>query len=310
MNNIKWFNSKQEWLQAGLYSETYEKIKSNNEALGINAQNLHLLFSNKDHMESFLNAYGNFSQYQNKLILVPGLLNENSEAELQKLAIELNMPAVFFGTKSQQDILESAITRKKAFISSKCRNTNKTIAYQRHLCDDIHIQSVSLGEFRTDFGKAESILRGADTVFFELNALRFQDSYFEDSLVTGLDIYEASQLLRYTGMATSHKLLYMNVSHQALHPRTWESLATLMWYYLEGKSQMEIDSPEHEDNRKFFVETEFFGDALTFIQTHKTNRWWVVHPETKERIPCTEQDYISLRDGMVPDLLMDLATAE
>jgi hypothetical protein len=237
-----------------------------------------------------------------------GLINKAELISDRSNFAELNIqePVIFFGNSAQENSFRKIFESRSAFISNKCEGMQKTIGYQRHLSNDIHHQSVSLGEFRSDFGRAESYLRAAQAIFFNLNSIRRQESYYKDSFITGLDIYEACQIIRFCGMATDHSFMFINIADSKAEKASWDCVATLIWYYIEGKNQIEIDNPEHAENHVYMVENELFAEPICFIKTYKTKRWWFVHPESNEKIPCSENDYQSLRAGSIPELMLNL----
>ena len=242
------------------------------------------------------------------MIIQLGIAEAHDDVDMRMENILVSeTPLVYIGNDFQMNGFLRMFADKAALISKSCKSKFRTIAYQRHLSDKIHIGSVSLGEFKSDFGRAESTLRNAHAIIFEANAIRKQDSYFDQSPITGLDIYEACQVLRFCGLSTEHFFLFFNIGQQeTLRDESWECLATLFWYYMEGKNQHAVDHVEHEENHVYMVDNEYFQNPVSFIKAFHTKRWWFIHPESNEKVPCSEQDYITLREGNLPDIMISL----
>jgi hypothetical protein len=269
---------------------------------------MNLVFNSRKSLVTFMNNLGRFNMDFNKLQFQLGIAEANNPTDFHpENLIITETPLVFFGDEEQMRGFTKMFGQKAAIISNTCKKNFRTIAYQRHLCDQLHLGSVSLGEFKQDFGRAESTLRNAHGIMFEMNAIRKQDSYFRQSAITGLDIYEACNILRYCGLSTEHFFLFFNLfDDDNLLGENWECLALLFWYYLEGKNQAELDNIDHEENNVYMVENNFFAEPVSFIQTCQTKRWWFIHPETKEKVPCSEQDYNAFREGVLPDILVSI----
>lgn len=269
---------------------------------------LRIVFNSRMQASAFLNAFSQFSFNLNTQNIQLGIAEPGTGTDMRLENILVSdIPLVFLGNELQMKGFLKMFDDKATLISRSCKSRYRTIAYQRHLSDKVHLGSVSLGEFKSDFGRAESTLRNAHAIVFELNAIRRQDSYFEQSAITGLDIYEACQVLRFCGLSTEHFFLFFNIGPaEALNPGSWECLATLFWYYLEGKNQHQVDHADHEDNHVYMVENEYFTRPVSFIKAYQTKRWWFIHPETGDKVPCSEQDYICFREGNLPDIMLSL----
>ncbi len=306
---IVWLKSVEDFVSLGINIEN-QNGSSGFPSLGQRAKGkIKMIFNHKNSMKSFIEQFCRFSLLQNQIEISFGLLTEKELNAEHINEFDIQDPFVFFGSQIQQESFLKIFKDKCAFIENSCDNKTKTIAYQRHLTDKVHHHSVSLGEYKTDFSKAESTLRSTQALFFNVNAIRRQDSFHKDSKLTGLDIYESCQLLRFYAMSASQNFLFINISHHSLSEETWECIATNFWYYLEGKNQIEIDNVEDKENKVYLVESTFFNKPLSFIQAQQTKRWWFIHPETKESIPCSEGDYLAIREGTIPNILLDLCVA-
>lgn len=301
---VDWLNTEDALRNIGLDKKLHGLLLTEDES---SRETIRLIFNSVDHLKGLIQQLSAFCWQCNDLNLIAGIVSEKSHKRQNFTNFSaLDDTIIFFGSDEQQKKFTEIFTDKKAFISNSCQGENPTIAYQRHLSTQANTQSVSLGEFKAQFDRAESQIRAAEALFFDLSAIRRQDSYFEKSFITGLDIYEACQLLRFCGLSKKHKMLFFNIGHALPLENSWECIATSLWYYMEGLNQKEIENTDDRENHNYLVDNDMFSQPVNFIKGITTNRWWLVHPETKEKIPCTEQDYLSLRDGHMPDILVEI----
>lgn len=305
--HIEWLNSKYALDAIGLEAKYHDFIHLAEAKEKPDLEVIKLVFNSKSHITAFLESCASFNWDHNSRVFALGLVSDRIQTEFDfSASFDLNDPVIWFGTNEQEKKFQEYFRNKMAKIAKKGDNQGPVIAYQRHLSGEIHPMSVSLGDFKTHFDKAESQVRAARAIFFNLNAIRRQDSYFDLSHITGLDIYEACQLLRFCGLSSDHSFLFYNIGYNSPLEQSWECIATTIWYYIEGKNNKNIEMVDEQENQLYFVENSLFDEPVNFIKGYQTKRWWLIHPETKEKIPCAESDYISLRDGHIPDILLNL----
>lgn len=195
---------------------------------------------------------------------------------------------------------QSIVISKKAIID------RHSIGYQRHLCDIPNKLSVSLGEYKSSTELADVIIRKANTVFFNIDAIRMQDSFHNDSSITGLDIYEACTISKSIGMSRNITLFCIDIGYNEINENTEEALSLLLWYFLEGRNNADIDT-KLENSRTYLVENNMFDKEVEFIKNKVTGRWSFRHPIDNAIYPCTENDYKDLIQGHIPDILLALS---
>ena len=190
-------------------------------------------------------------------------------------------------------------------ISKKAIADRQSIAYQRHLCDIPVKPSVSLGEYKASKELADAMIRKTNTVFFDMDAIRIQDSFHNESSITGLDIYEACSLARSIGLSNNLQLFCIDIGPKDIHENTEEALSLLLWYFFEGRISSDIDT-KPENSTTYLVDSDMFNKEITFWQSKITGRWSFRHPIDNDIYPCTESDYIDLIQGQIPDILLTL----
>ncbi|MEO6546607.1 MAG: arginase, partial [Ferruginibacter sp.] len=81
---------------------------------------------------------------------------------------------------------------------------------------------------------------------------------------------------------------------------TAKQIAQMLWYFIDGKSRSKQEASL--DDRNLFNEfhTVFAEVGTMFLQSRRTNRWWMQLPNNK-MIPCSQLDYISASRNEIPE---------
>ncbi len=209
--------------------------------------------------------------------------------------------SIFIGYNNYSQSFEKIFESNTCKISKHAKDNSLHVAYQRHFSHHKNPRSISLGELKEKLHHVDPMLRAVDGIFYYLDAIRRQESMTKDSFVSGLSIDEACKIARFAGMSQSNKLIYFNLGSQRINQDNSEVVAMLIWYYLEGSINRNIESLDHKNNHTYMVSNPFFQKPVKFVKTNITGRWWYQHPEDKYFVPCTEEDYISISEGSIPD---------
>ena len=175
---------------------------------------------------------------------------------------------------------------------------------------------VRLGNIRAAIQDTEPILRDADTLIFNIAALKAADAPGQNRRTpSGLTTEESCRLTRYAGM--SEKLtsagFYGFEPDRDRDAQTAQTLAQMIWYFLEGFYNRRNDYPNSTDNMAEYVtHIPGYDWQFTFWRSNKTGRWWLQVPiKTKKSlqrhrlIPCTYEDYTQAVNGELPERLLN-----
>lgn len=262
---------------------------------------VNIIFSRPEFLNSFMKKAEGMSNIFEKLNIRIGCINnENQIDQIESSLIDSSV--IFIGDDKHEIKYLNIFNNEACLISNNCHPSIQTIAYQRHLSQSFNANSISLSELRDDFSTAESKLRSAKSIFIKKNAVKKQDSGSIRSRITGLDIYEFCQIIRYAGLSESLDFLFINAQEESNNEDIWDFISTSLWYYLEGQTHINIDDKQ-ENKKIYLLDCEFFEDPIVFIKSEVTNRWWFKHPYSEKEIPCSENDYNTLRIGQIPDLM-------
>jgi formiminoglutamase len=74
----------------------------------------------------------------------------------------------------------------------------------------------------------------------------------------------------------------------------------MLWYLIDGKSRGRREAALTD--RDFFIEyhTVFAELETTFLQSKRTQRWWMQLPD-KKYIACSYQDYLLASRNAIPE---------
>jgi formiminoglutamase len=198
------------------------------------------------------------------------------------------------------------------------------IGYQSHianldtlsLLDQRNADLARLGRIRNSMDEMEPIIRYADMISVDINALKYSEAPAQQApSPSGLTVEEACMLVRYAGM--SDKSSALNIQgywvEKDIENQTAQTVAELIWYFMEGVSSRKNDFPVSLDNMtEYIVDYKMYGYQLTFWRSNKSSRWWIQIPvkAVKEKdyrhklIPCSYQDYQQASEGKIPDRLL------
>lgn len=299
--NITWYGKNNDRIDSELTAncQLLKKIITSDESQ--KGEVISLIFSSEEDMFLFFKYIKGMAHIFDDLNFKVGVLS--NDLGIQKIDTHLvDSTVIYFGNDDDETKYLSVFNESACVISQKCHSNFINIGYQRHLSNSINPLAVSLSEMRENFSLAECKLRAANAVFLQKGAIKSQDSFSSRSRITGLDVYEYCQLLRYAGLSNKNDFLFINVQEESNNTNIWDLITTGVWYYLEGKLNKNIDE-NTETTQTYLVDCAFFDEPIAFKKSEVTNRWWFENPSNKELIPCSESDYELMRQGQVPDFI-------
>ncbi|MEO9534325.1 MAG: formimidoylglutamase [Crocinitomicaceae bacterium] len=186
---------------------------------------------------------------------------------------------------------------------------------ERELLNKLYFDGFRLGEFYANDKMVEPLVRNADILTFDLDAIRGSD-YNGNSrhLPHGFYGEDACRIMRYAGLSdklTSLGLFNFQQSASILFDSNL--VAQMIWYFIEGYNQRKKDYPVGSKNSytKYLVSIDDFKDEIIFYKSDKTARWWMEVPYPKMEgvkfqrhllIPCNYEDYQNALTNEMPNL--------
>lgn len=181
------------------------------------------------------------------------------------------------------------------------------------LFEKLYFDALRLGEFNSNFKKAEPLIRNCDFLNIDLTSIRSSDFSNTNENPNGFYAEQICQIARYAGISdklTSFALLNyfpFNVTKNNDH-----LIAQILWYFIDGVNDRKGDFPvcAKTEYTKFNVHLDSF-DEVVFYKSNKSERWWleVPHPSTVQSkykrhhlVPCNLEDYDLALKNELPDL--------
>ncbi len=195
-----------------------------------------------------------------------------------------------------------------------------TIGYQTYfnsqeeidLMESLYFESYRLGQVSKNIEQVEPVLRDANIVSIDLNAIKSSEvSAKQKYSPNGLDGKEVCAIARYAGL--SNKVSSFGIyEYKPSKDDTITSMlvAQILWYFIEGVN-FRIKDDDFSDDRSFqkFI-TLVESEELVFYKSNKTGRWWIEIPFLSEvdnklkrhtLLPCMHSDYLDACNNKVPD---------
>ena len=184
------------------------------------------------------------------------------------------------------------------------------------MIDNRNFDHIRLGKLKSTMEEVEPLIRDADMLCFNLQALKQSEApAVESPSPSGLFSEEASMLSRYAGI--SDKLtsigFYGFQSEKDSNRQTAQLLAQMIWYFLDGFYHRMGDYPISMHGLiEYIVEFKNIDSPVTFWKSSRSGRWWMQVPvKTRKKhqrhklIPCSYQDYQLACQDSFPDRLLN-----
>jgi formiminoglutamase len=168
--------------------------------------------------------------------------------------------------------------------------------------DKLRFDCYRLGVARESMDEMEPVLRNSHLVSFDITAIRHSDAPANEYSPNGFTGEEACTLVRYAGMSNNVDSfgIYGYNPQADVHDLTAKQIAQMLWYFIDGKSKSKQESAIEERANFNEYETMFAEVETTFLQSKKSNRWWMQLPN-KKFIACSYADYVSASKNNIPE---------
>lgn len=174
------------------------------------------------------------------------------------------------------------------------------------------MESMRLGDLRNDIRKAEPLIRDADFLGIDMNAVRHSDAPgVTNPSPNGCFGDELCAITRYGGLSEKVKVcgLFELAPGKDLNDQTSHLAAQAAWYFIDGLSHRLRENPIETSNhtKKFILTPDEFDQEIVFIKSTLSERWWieipVKNPATNHNyfISCSYEDYKKACNNVIPD---------
>ncbi|RTY80595.1 arginase [Flavobacterium sp. LS1P28] len=177
------------------------------------------------------------------------------------------------------------------------------------LIEKLFFDAYRLGEVSNNIAISEPVLRDADVVSIDLNAVKSSDSgNFSSFAPNGFNGKEICALSRYAGI--SDKVSALGIFNHNNSAQESVIIAQIIWYFIEGFHYRSHEYPfgSKENYLKYIVPME--EEDLVFYKSDKTDRWWIEIPfisnvnnklKRNTLLPCSYEEYLMACNQELPE---------
>lgn len=196
------------------------------------------------------------------------------------------------------------------------------LGYQTYLSDPaslvllekLFFDAHRLGSLTSDLKIAEPLLRNADVISFDINAVRDASAHGTGQ-PNGFSGDQVCQMARYAGMSDKMTSMGFYNYDPSTDPsgQTAMLIAQMIWCAIEGFSFRQREFPLF--SKKNFLEYKVHlpagNDEMVFYKSKRTDKWWMNVPYAggyqgklgrHHLVPCSYSDYELACRGDVPDM--------
>ncbi|QQR98862.1 MAG: arginase family protein [Sphingobacteriales bacterium] len=205
------------------------------------------------------------------------------------------------------DILKTDYLKRYNLVGYQSYFIKKSI---QEIIHNYQFDALRVGKIRQNIFEAEPLIREADLVSFDINAIRYSDAPAQKApSPNGLFGDEACMLARFAGMSDMlNSIGFYNFNpNEDIKGITAHQVAQMVWYFIEGVKLRKQDYPITSEDNFYHYTTSIDSEYFTFLKSKKTERWWMKIPVKRNEstiyhlIPCTYEDYNTARNGEIPE---------
>jgi arginase family enzyme len=168
--------------------------------------------------------------------------------------------------------------------------------------DKLRFDCYRVGTITENIDEMEPVLRNTHLLSFDVNAIKHSDSPANKTCPNGLTGIEACMLTRFAGMSSglSSMGIYGYRPQDDVDELTAKQISQMIWYFIDGKNRCKQESDMNERNNFNEYHTAFTEVETVFLQSKRTNRWWMQMPD-KSFIACSYNDYVKASNNEIPE---------
>ena len=168
--------------------------------------------------------------------------------------------------------------------------------------DKLRFDCYRVGMVKEDMDEMEPVIRNTHLLSFDISAIKNSDAPASIHCPNGFSGEEACILTRYAGMSNNLSSfgIYGYNPHADVNDLTAKQIAQMLWYFIDGKSRSKQESILEDRNNFNEYHTAFAEVDTVFLQSKKTQRWWMQLPD-KKFISCSYNDYINASQDVIPE---------
>ncbi len=159
--------------------------------------------------------------------------------------------------------------------------------------DKLRFDCYRLGNVLDNIVEMEPVIRNSHMLSFDVAALKYSDAPTNKNCPNGLTGIDACTLTRYAGMSDNLNSIgfYGYNPTDDVSEITAAQIAQMCWYFIDGQHRKNQESSLEDRNNFNEYHTVFAEVETLFLQSKRTNRWWMQMPDGKF-VACSYNDYL------------------
>lgn len=168
--------------------------------------------------------------------------------------------------------------------------------------DKLRFDCFRLGVVKENIEEMEPVIRNSNLFSFDISAVANAYAPANVQSPNGFNGEEACTLMRYAGLSPNVNSvgIYGYYPEKDKDNLTAKQISQMIWYLLDGKSKGRREATLSEKDAFNEYHTAFAEVETTFLQSKKTNRWWMQLPDQKY-IACSYNDYLLASSNEIPE---------
>jgi formiminoglutamase len=168
--------------------------------------------------------------------------------------------------------------------------------------DKLRFDCYRVGKVKEHIDEMEPVLRNSNMLSFDISALAYHAAPASHLSPNGLSGEDACALMRFAGLSPNINSvgIYGYFPEKDQHELSAKQIAQMIWYFLDGRNKGRREAMLSEKESFNEYHTAFAEVQTTFLQSKKTNRWWMQLPDQKY-IACSYNDYLLASSNEVPE---------
>ncbi len=251
----------------------------------------------------------------NKTVLLLGGSHDITLAQYYAY-IELNQQVEATCIDSVIDLRSESPIRSENFLMEMLTGEPNMVKHYNHIAfqsyfvhprmletlDKLRFDCYRVGAVTENIDEMEPVLRNSHMLSFDISAIKHSDAPANKNCPNGLSGIEACILTRFAGLSklTSTVGFYGYRPHEDVEELTASQISQMIWYFIDGKSRCKQEADLNERNSFNEYHTAFAEVDTVFLQSKRTNRWWMQMPD-KAFIACSHNDYLKASNNEIPE---------
>jgi formiminoglutamase len=168
--------------------------------------------------------------------------------------------------------------------------------------DKLRFDCFRVGNVKDRIDEMEPVIRNSNLFSFDISAIANAYAPANQLSPNGLSGEDACTLMRFAGLSpnVSSIGIYGYLPEKDRDQLTAKQIAHMIWYVLDGKSKGRREATLTEKDSFIEYHTAFAEVQTIFLQSKKTNRWWMQLPD-QQYIACSYNDYLMASSNEVPE---------